>query len=445
MNYQQTLDYLLQKLPMYQRKGSIAYKKDLSNTLDFCSKAGNPQDKLKVIHVAGTNGKGSVSHIIASVLQEQGYKTGLYTSPHLIDFRERIRINGKMIPEQEVVDFTREFQSSIENIQPSFFEVTAVMAFWYFNNQNTDIAVIETGLGGRLDSTNVVDPLLSVITNISLEHQQFLGDTIDAIAGEKAGIIKPEKPVVIGKKEPVSGSVFLKIANERKAPLYFAEDSVQVSKKVKDGGKNTELTITNNGKPFGRKVFPDVSGDYQQENTTTVVAALDVLSKFYPAFETDEENTAKGIENVIENTGLAGRWQVLQQTPTVIADIAHNYEGLSRVFSQVNAMQYDKLHLVYGTVTEKQPETLTGLFPSEADFYLCTPEIERGMPVAELIPKLNIDQKRIKINENPGKAYTDAFNNAGKNDLILITGSAFVVADVMKSIKKPVEKEPQKV
>ena len=353
MTYSETLDWLFSQLPMYQRTGGANYKIDLQKTFDLMDALDHPESKFKSIHIAGTNGKGSTSHMLASCYQEAGYKVGLYTSPHLIDFRERIRINGEMIPENMVVEFVQRHKQSFVEMQLSFFEMTVGMAFDYFAKEKVDLAIIETGMGGRLDSTNVIKPLVSVITNIGLDHQKFLGDTLDKIAFEKAGIIKKETPVIIGETQPEIKSVFTDKAKELNAPIFFAD---QLIKDIPES---------------------DLTGYYQRKNIKTTLATIQKLSEF----KLEEEHIKKGLLHVVRNTGLAGRWQKIQDHPTIICDTAHNEEGIKEVLRQIKDTPHNKLHLVWGMVDDKDIPSILKMLPSKANFYFTQPSIPRALKV----------------------------------------------------------------
>lgn len=405
MTYQQTLDYLFKQLPMYQRVGNAAYKTDLQNTVLLCNILDNPQHKFKSIHIAGTNGKGSTSHIITSALQEAGYKVGLYTSPHLKDFRERVKINGKMITEDEVIAFVKNYKTQFEQINLSFFEWTVGLAFDYFANQEVDIAVVETGLGGRLDSTNVITPEVSVITNIGLDHTQFLGDTLPKIAVEKAGIIKPNVPVVIGETQTEIRNVFKDKAKDVKAPILFAD---------KEAKQNYEC---------------DLKGLYQQKNIQTAVIALKQLQG--NGWEITEQNIVKGLNSVVNNTGLMGRWQILQNNPTVICDTGHNEAGITFIAKQLEEMNYNKLHFVFGAVNDKSIINILELLPKRAYYYFCEANIPRALNVEELYKQAKeVGLKGLKI-KNVKEALNKAKSLANKDDVVFVGGSTFVVAEVV--------------
>ena len=389
---------------MYQRVGKAAYKADLSNTIKLIEYLKNPHESFKSIHVAGTNGKGSTSHMLASVLQEAGYKVGLYTSPHLKDFRERIKINGKEIPKRKVSSFITKHQPFFEANQLSFFEMTVGLAFDYFRKEKIDIAVVEVGLGGRLDSTNVISPEVSIITNIGLDHTQFLGTTLAEIATEKAGIIKPNIPVVIGETHSATKSVFKKTAKENRSSIIYAE-------------KNDEVFTT------------DLLGDYQKKNVKSVIETINILND--KGWKISKAELKKGLNSTVKNTGLLGRWQILRQQPKVICDTAHNKEGLTIVMNQLKNESYKNLHIVLGVVNDKNLNTILPLFPKEARYYFCCPNVVRGLPVNDLkaqAENFNLDGAAYKTVK---EAYTDALNKATKDDLIYVGGSTFVVAEIL--------------
>ncbi|WP_277631989.1 bifunctional folylpolyglutamate synthase/dihydrofolate synthase [Avrilella dinanensis] len=406
MNYQNTVEWLFARLPMYQKIGTKALNKSLLPTQNFLSHIGNPHHQFKSVHVAGTNGKGSVSSMIASVLQEQGYRVGLYTSPHLKDFRERIKINGEEISEQAVIDFVEKHQQYIEENTISFFELTVVMAFDYFARQQTDIAVIEVGMGGRLDSTNVITPLLSVITNIGLDHTAVLGNTLGKIAGEKAGIIKPKIPVVIGEKHTETEKVFVEIAQKNEASIYFAEDNNQ-----------TNLYQT------------DLKGNYQQQNIRTVRTALKILAQ---QITIDEKSIKEGLANVVKNTKLLGRWQVLNESPLVVADTAHNAHGLQQTMQQVAQQNFDKLYIVLGVVDDKDLNTIVDYLPKTAYYLFVRPNVARGLDAFVLSDKMRNYGFAGKVCSCVSVGYEEAMKLATKNDMIYIGGSTFVIAEILK-------------
>ncbi len=405
MTYQETLDYLFAQLPMFQRVGGAAYKVDLSNTILLCKILGNPENKFKSIHVAGTNGKGSTSHMIASILQESAYKVGLYTSPHLKDFRERVKINGQMISEDEVVRFVEKYQSEFEKINLSFFEWTVGLAFKYFADQKVDIAVIETGLGGRLDSTNVILPELSIITNIGFDHTQFLGDTLEKIAFEKAGIIKNKIPVVIGETQAEIKSVFINKANESDANCYFADQF------------NSEEYVS------------DLKGIYQKKNKKTVARAIQILIE--KGWKIPNNAIVNGLQNVIKNTGLLGRWQTINQTPLTICDTGHNESGVKEIVNQLTQMSYKKLHFVFGAVNDKSIDNVVALLPKDASYYLCQAKIPRALDVDllyKIFKKFNLNAQKF---DSVHSALKTAQQNCESSDLVFVGGSTFVVAEVL--------------
>lgn len=405
MTYQKTLDWLFSKLPMYQRVGAVAFKKDLTNTLALVRYLDNPQQKFKSIHVAGTNGKGSTSHMIASVLQESGYKVGLYTSPHLKDFRERIKINGKEVSKRFVIDFVKNHKTFLEQQGLSFFEMTVGMAFHYFAMQNVDVAVVEVGLGGRLDSTNIITPIVSIITNISYDHMQMLGNTLPQIAAEKAGIIKPNVPVVIGEKQDEVIDVFIQKAKKSNSQITIASET-----------EKSELPS-------------DLKGIYQIKNKHTVEAALKIISQ--NGFPLSDKFIKKGLLNVVKNTGLKGRWQTLKTEPKVVCDTAHNEAGIKYAMQQVSEQNFKNLHVVIGVVNDKDISHILPLFPKNAIYYFCRPNIPRGLDVKIL------KQKALEFGlignayQSVNEAYKMAIKNADIDDFIYIGGSNFVVAEVV--------------
>lgn len=406
MNYQETINWMFNQLPMYQLQGASAYKKDLTNTHLLIAHLDNPQEKIKCIHVAGTNGKGSSSHMLASILQEAGYKVGLYTSPHLKDFRERIKINGKDISEEFVTDFINKHKIFFESNDMSFFEMTVGLAFDYFAKEKVDIAVIEVGMGGRLDATNIITPLVSVITNIGLDHTQFLGNTLEAVAFEKAGIIKPNISVIIGEYTPETKPVFLAKAKECNSEIYFASDLVS-------------------------ETYPsDLIGDYQIHNKKTVLQTIKILNS-QNEFKITPENTKSGLLNVVKNTGLKGRWQQLNVFPKVICDTAHNKNGLEIVLNQIQKEDFDTLHIVLGVVNDKDLDEILPLFPKKAIYYFCKPNIPRGLDVVILKQKAASFELKGEVYNSVSEAYQKALKNAGATDFIYIGGSTFVVAEIL--------------
>ncbi|WP_090881163.1 bifunctional folylpolyglutamate synthase/dihydrofolate synthase [Pedobacter rhizosphaerae] len=429
MNYQQTLEFLYSKLPMFTRVGASAFKKDLTNTLILCEALGNPQEKFKTLHVAGTNGKGSTSHMLAAVLQAQGYKTGLYTSPHLKDFRERIRINGKMMAKKEVVSFVKTQQKKIEEIEPSFFEVTVAMAFDYFAKHEVDIAVIEVGLGGRLDSTNIIQPELSVITNISLDHTNMLGNTIEEIAGEKAGIIKQNTPVVVGESQDKSKGVFIRKSEEMNAPIVFA-DSILSAADFKLKNNKLQLSILVGGQLKYSNLICDLTGVYQHKNILTVIQALTVLAQ-KTDFKIDTSNIYKGLSQVKRLTGLQGRWQTLQKNPLVICDTGHNEAGIAEVLKNIAETKYNKLHLVFGMVKDKDITKVLSMLPQNATYYFAKPDLERGLIAEELKEQAATFGLYGNTYSSVATAKAAAIKSATAKDLVFIGGSTFVVAEAL--------------
>jgi len=403
MNYQETLDYLFSRLPMYQRTGAAAYKADIGNIVAASKYLGNPHTQFKSIHIAGTNGKGSTAHMLTSILQEAGYKVGLYTSPHLKDFRERIRINGKMIAEEEVVDFVKESKAIFEEMELSFFEFTVSMAFDYFANQQVDIAIIETGLGGRLDSTNIINPELAIITNISLEHTNLLGSTIEKIANEKAGIIKNETPVIIGRIQKETTSIFKDTVKEKNADLIYASPQ--------------------------KGYASDLKGEYQKENINTVITAIKELQK--QGWAITEDNIEHGLFKTTANTQLLGRWQTLSHNPQIICDIAHNEDGIKEIIKQLSNSKYKQLHIIFGTVSDKNLDTILSHLPQDAKYYFCNANIARAMNAEDLKQKAAKHQLKGRIFPSVTEALKCAKEDANAADVIFVGGSTFIVAEVV--------------
>lgn len=406
MNYQETINWMFNQLPMYQLQGASAYKKDLTNTILLAKHLGNPEEKLSCIHVAGTNGKGSTSHMLASILQEAGYKVGLYTSPHLKDFRERVKINGEMISEEFVCDFINSNKVFFEETDMSFFEMTVGLAFDYFVKEKIDIAIIEVGMGGRLDATNIITPLVSVITNIGLDHTQFLGNTLEAIAGEKAGIIKPRIPVVIGEYTPETKPVFIEKAIEMNSEIYFASELIN------------------------KNYTSDLIGDYQFHNKKTAVQTIQILNSD-SSFTISEKNIQSGFLHVVKNTGLLGRWQELGQSPKIICDTAHNKNGLEIVINQIRKEKLDKLHFVLGFVNDKDLEEILPLFPKNGIYYFCKPSIPRGLDAEKLKEKASGFGLIGEVYNSVSEGYEKAVQQATPTDFIYIGGSTFVVAEIL--------------
>jgi dihydrofolate synthase / folylpolyglutamate synthase len=414
---------------MYHRTGPAAYKPGLDNTINLCKIVGNPEDKFKSIHIAGTNGKGSTSHLLASILQEAGYKTALYTSPHLKDFRERIKINGQNIPEQYVVDFVKHYRKETEHIKPSFFEWTVALAFKYFADEKIDIAVIETGLGGRLDSTNVITPLISIITNISNDHANLLGDTLPKIAAEKAGIIKSHIPVVIGESQEEVKFVFEEKSAIQKAPFSFADIDYQfiMRERIFSDGKLV-LKFDVEGKKNWKNLESPLSGNYQQKNFLTVIKAVEVLSK---KLNLPDDSVKKGFSKVIENTGLMGRWQVLNKNPLAICDTGHNEAGIKLIVEQINQTPHENLHFVLGMANDKDVSSILKLLPKKASYYFCKANIPRGLDALELMNSASEFSLTGKVFPSVPAAYHAALEAASQNDLVFVGGSTFVVAEVV--------------
>jgi dihydrofolate synthase/folylpolyglutamate synthase len=478
MNYRETVDFLYQQLPMFQRVGKAAYKANLDNTLFLDKYFGHPHQNFKTIHVAGTNGKGSVSSMLASVLTEAGYKTGLYTSPHLLDYRERVRINGAMIPEQDVVDYVEKCKAIIEDIKPSFFELTTALAFWYFAKEKVDVAVIETGMGGRLDCTNIITPELSVITNIALDHTEFLGDTLAKIAGEKAGIIKSNVPVVIGERHPETDRVFIERAMEYGSAIVFAEDVIShfsprhpelVSGSTQDSLQLSVSESTQNyniQSPFFTfDISCPLSGIYQAKNINTAFAALQIIRE---KFSINDFAIQQGFKNVKENTGIRGRWEVLQNHPLVVCDTGHNAHGIKEVVKQIGNCKYRNLFIVIGMVNDKDIDAVLALLPKDAYYIFTQASVPRAMEAGVLARKVmgwdeyssgdggfsdglsgllrfTTEAKRDRPWGRSGgltgevihevkNAYKKALSLAGPDDMVFVGGSTFVVADLLKEL-----------
>ncbi len=464
MNYHQALDYLFSQLPMFHRVGAPAYKANLDNTIALSEATGFPYRSFKTIHVAGTNGKGSVSHMLASALQESGLKTGLFTSPHLQDFRERIKVNGEMITQEYVTDFVIQHTSNFESIKPSFFEMTFALGMCYFKDMKVDIAVIETGMGGRLDSTNVITPELSIITNIGYDHMQFLGNTLKAIANEKAGIIKEGVPVVIGESNPETDDVFISKAKELNCSLVFADKVIQLVEQKdnsekhesqKSGYKSWFIAKVNNliiptsdyhvtteenqvtpednhattedyHEYIGQKVESPLTGEYQKKNIITAIAGAGLLKKYIST-----EGLIKGISNTLINTGLQGRWQTLSYSPLTICDIGHNSHGLAYVVSQIKKQKFKKLHFVFGAVNDKDISSILGMLSKDALYYFCRPDIPRGLDSSELAAQASAAGLVGTDCKTVSAAYHEAMRIAASDDMIFIGGSTFVVAEVL--------------
>jgi len=402
MTYKETVDFLFEQLPQFQNIGSKAYNGKLDNIIDICELLDNPQNKFKTIHVAGTNGKGSVCNMLASILTQSGYNVGLFTSPHLLDFRERIRINGEVISEQYVIDFVKNHNSVFCEIQPSFFEWSTALAFDYFESNKVDIAIIETGLGGRLDSTNIISPLVSVITSIGIDHTQYLGSSTEAIAKEKGGIIKSNVPVVLGEGIEVL-SVFEKIASKNNSPLHIATQ--------------------NNNQPLS-----SLKGDFQKNNVATALTVIDLIQEIFPTITS--RSISKGLLSIQTNTGLRGRWETLQNSPKVIADIGHNVHAIKQTVKELKLETYNNLHIIWGMVAEKEVDKVINLLPENATYYLCTPNIPRALSTREF--EKSFAEKQTKNSfSSCSEAYRSAIKSANSNDLILVGGSTFVASEIL--------------
>jgi dihydrofolate synthase/folylpolyglutamate synthase len=428
MNYPETLDYIFHKLPMFSRMGSAAYKKDLHNIRVLCEYLGNPHYSFKTIHIAGTNGKGSVSHMLAAIFQTAGYKTGLYTSPHLYDFRERIRLDGQPVPQEFVVDFVEYMRPVIEEIEPSFFEITVAMAFRYYAEQEVDMAIIEVGLGGRLDSTNIITPELSVITNIGWDHMNLLGNSLEEIAGEKAGIIKHNVPVVIGETRPETKPVFQRMIAEQQAPVTWAEELLEVeTKELQASGLNIQFRRKDGS---SLDVQTDLAGTYQVQNVRTVLAAVDALLD--ANWRLDEQDVLAALRQVKRKTGLMGRWEVIQQYPMVVLEVAHNEDGIRSMMEHVQMLQHENLHLVIGMVKDKEVEKVLSLLPKTASYYFTQAAIPRALPSLELQAKAATLDLHGEAFENVNLALKLARFFAQPDDLIIVCGSIFLVAEVKR-------------
>ena len=428
MNYEEAVDYLYARLPVFTRDGASAFKKDLTNTYRLCEALGNPQERLKSIHIAGTNGKGSTAHMLSAVLQEAGYKTGLYTSPHLLDFRERIRVSGAMVPQEWVVGFVTRYRSLIEAIQPSFFEVTVAMAFAYFAEMQVDVAVVETGLGGRLDSTNVIVPLLSVITNISYDHTAMLGNTLPEIAGEKAGIIKQGIPVVIGERQPEIAHVFERVAAGKGSPLVFASDEWHVEHQARTG-PYLQLNVSSNRTATAIDYALDLVGSYQGRNLPGVLCAVDELRR--QGFVIDEAGVVRALSHVQELTGLMGRWQTLGVDPLVVCDTGHNADGWREVLANIRATPHRELHIVIGVMRDKDLGHMLPMLPGDARYYFCQVDMPRALPTGELCAAAAGYGLVGNGYDTVAQAIAAARQSAAATDLIFIGGSTFIVADAL--------------
>ncbi len=473
MRYEEVLEYLYSQLPMFQRIGAAAYKADLKNIQTLCEKLGNPEKSMKFVHIAGTNGKGSVSNMLAAVFQTNGYKTGLYTSPHLLDFRERIRINGQMISKHYVIQFVKKYKPLFEEVKPSFFEWTTALAFRYFYDQKTDIVILETGMGGRLDSTNVVLPELSIITNIGEDHKQFLGDTLKKIAQEKAGIIKPNVPVLISEYQREVANVFKEVSRVKSSPVIYASKIVQINtisqndkflelsysilntnikkyldkyKEIIYKDKKNNLDISKNktfnnliknldySKNKNHSVKSRLCGRYQTKNIQCVLAACELLQLM--GWKLKRRFIHYGLQNTSKITGFRGRWEILQHSPYIIADIAHNKQGMQNTLSTLKYYRFDTLHIIFGVVKDKEIEQILPLMPKNAVYYITQPSVPRAMPVRELEQVFDKYKLKYRTFDSVSKALKAAIASSDKKDLILITGSAFIVSDALSIYDK---------
>ena len=403
MDYIETINYLFQKLPVYQRTGNIAYKADIGNIIKACNLLRNPHKKFKSIHIAGTNGKGSTAHMISSILQEEGYKVGLYTSPHLKDFRERIKINGNMIKEEDVKNFVKNNKLDFEKIDLSFFEMTVAMAFYHFAKNEVDIAIIETGLGGRLDSTNIISPLISIITNISSDHTSLLGMKIEEIAKEKAGIIKKNTPVIIGRRQDICEEIFINTAKQLESEIIFCE--------------------------VNQEYETDLLGEYQKENVTTAIKCIEILARYN--FSISFKSLKHGLLRVVSNTSLAGRWHILNNHPLTICDIAHNEEGIRKIVEQIGNIKYQKLHFIIGMVNDKEINNILLHLPKDAEYYFCQADIPRSLPKEELYKRARCHDLHGTIHPSVEEAFLSAKKHAKYDDLIFVGGSTFVVSEII--------------
>lgn len=424
MNFEDTLAWLYDQLPMYQRIGKSAFKKDLTNTLKLCAALDNPQDKLKSVHIAGTNGKGSSAHMLASILQSAGYKTGLYTSPHLKSFTERIRIDGQEVSEEFVCQFVERIKPNIEEISPSFFEITVVMAFEYFAQQKVDIAIIEVGLGGRFDSTNVITPIISLITSIGLDHTDMLGDTLPQIASEKAGIIKENVPVVISESQHETTDVFLKKAAEMASPIHFADEAYNVT--AEQAGTEIKYTVGHN--QHVKAYHSDLSGEYQANNLPGVLQVIDLLNE--RDFTISAKSIGEGLGHVVRNTGLKGRWQKLHDHPLMICDTVHNEAGIAYLVKQISTLKYERLFIIWGAVEGKNLYGIFKQLPEDAFYYFCEANVPRAFSAENMHQIASEIGREGQIIQDVNEAISTALKKAGSNDLIFIGGSNFIIAEI---------------
>ena len=436
MNYQETIDYLFSRLPMFSRIGAAAFKKDLINIQKLSDFLGDPHKRFKSIHIAGTNGKGSVSHMLAAILQTAGYKTGLYTSPHLKDFRERIKINGEMVSEEFIIDFTEQIKTISEKIEPSFFEITVAMAFEYFAQQKIDIAIVETGLGGRFDSTNIITPELSVITNIGWDHMNILGESLEKIAFEKAGIIKQNVPVIVGEVLSETEKIFNEVANERKAALSIAADKRQAInwywKKPaghRSGGHELVVEVAQQHKTDHQLYHLDLPGIYQTKNLLTVLETCSHLQQ--KGWNIEEQSIRLGLQHTKKLTGLHGRWEVIHLHPLIVLDVAHNEDGIKMLMEQVEVTDHDHLHIVLGVVKDKELEKILTLFPRLADYYFTRADIPRALDALVLKERASEIGLKGEIYPDVNQAIKAALTKASKQDMILVCGSVFLIGEVI--------------
>ncbi|MCX8079871.1 MAG: bifunctional folylpolyglutamate synthase/dihydrofolate synthase [Bacteroidia bacterium] len=429
MTYNEALKFLYSRLPMFQRTGPPAYKPGLGNILELMRILGMPHEGGQYIHVAGTNGKGSTSHMLASILMESGYKTGLFTSPHLVDFRERIKVNGKMIPRSAVAQFVEKYRKEVESINPSFFEWTTALAFWWFKKQNCDISVIEVGMGGRLDSTNIIVPKISVITSISFDHKEFLGDTLPKIAAEKAGIIKKNVPVVVSIRQKEVYKVFEEKAKKEHAPIFFADREFKVQKLVPFKNKNIAF-IKNKNKTL--KFLVGLGGQYQKKNIPGVLKTTELLSEM--EYGINEKTIKKGLERITENTGLMGRWQVVKKSPLTILDTGHNEDGIRQVVRQARSLRKKKVYFIFGVVKEKDMEAIFRHLPKSWVYLLVRPEVERGRDALELATEFVKNGYQTVVCSDIQMAFKTAMKLSSRQDLILVGGSTFVVGDFLRKV-----------
>ncbi|MBN2213323.1 MAG: bifunctional folylpolyglutamate synthase/dihydrofolate synthase [Bacteroidales bacterium] len=431
MNYQEIIEYLISQLPMYQRTGKAAYKEGLENTLKLDAYFNSPHKKYPTIHVGGTNGKGSVCHMLASVLQTAGYEVGLHTSPHLIDFRERIRVNGEMMDKQAVVEFISYHKDFFRKVQPSFFEMSVFMAFDYFAKEKVNAGVIEVGLGGRLDSTNIIRPVLSVITNIGMDHTEFLGDTLEKIAAEKAGIIKDKTPVVIGEAIDITRPVFEKTAKIHHAKIIFAQEEYQAEYGMLSMNGHQVVQISDKKKNTGFSVQTDLLGFYQRKNLVTLFAALDEL--IAAGFQISSDHITNGLKNVKKITGFRGRWDICSYNPLLVCDTAHNSEGVAEVVRQIAETPYRKLHMIIGFVADKDLNTILSLMPRDAFYYFTRPSVPRGLDQKQLATAAEKHGLKGKVFSSVTGALAEAGRKAHKDDMVFVGGSTFLVADFLES------------